>query len=186
MFKGAEELRKILILDGDKELEELAELLEMQQKLDESIYKEKGISKYPVNEVAIALIVELGELMNEFPTKFKYWKSTAIDNREKGLEEYVDCLHFALNITNYLASLDLEDCINAYGFIEFLRYSKSDDCKAFSIDYVLAKIIDVEGTNYTLAYLFELGNKLGFIWKEIYEAYKEKNKVNYERLQNGY
>lgn len=151
MMKGAEKFRKELRETKDQELTELAELLEMQQKLDESILKEKGITEYPVDEIETALIVELGELMNEFPTKFKYWKSTAVDNRKKGLEEYVDCLHFALSIANYLFGLTEGKKIYHY-----------------------------------LVYLFELGYILGFTWNEIYKAYKDKNKVNYERLQNGY
>ena len=44
---------------------------------------------------------ELGELMNELPTYFKYWKKTSADNKEKALEEYVDCLHFAVSLLNY-------------------------------------------------------------------------------------
>ncbi len=37
-----------------------------------------------------------------------------------------------------------------------------------------------------MIHLFELGNYLGFTWPEIYQAYKNKNAVNYERLKNGY
>lgn len=189
MFEGAEKFRKELRETKDQELTELAELLEMQQLLDENIYKEKGIIEYPANEVSIALTVELGELMNEFPTKFKYWKSKAVDNREKGLEEYVDCLHFALNIINYITSLQSElDIESDPLYILMFKYSDNTECITFGygISYILENLTNGDNADRVVPYLFELGNVLGFTWEEIYKAYKDKNKVNYERLQNGY
>lgn len=47
-------------------------------------------------------------------------------------------------------------------------------------------IYDEKIADQILGHLFILGNKLGFTWSEIYEAYKAKNAVNYERLKNGY
>lgn len=60
-------------------LEQLKELLEMQKTLDESILKEHGnvYDEEIAEKMKVALFVELGELMNEFPTKFKHWKKTA-------------------------------------------------------------------------------------------------------------
>ena len=84
-------------------LEQLKELLEMQRVLDEAILKEH-VNIYDekiADQMKIALFVELGELMNEMPTKFKHWKKTAKDNREKALVEYVDALHFQMSLFNY-------------------------------------------------------------------------------------
>ena len=83
--------------------DQFKELLEMQRVLDENIMKEHGLvyDEHIANNIGVALIVEVGELMNEFPTKFKHWKNTAVDNREKGLVEFVDCLHFILSLFNY-------------------------------------------------------------------------------------
>ena len=164
-------------------LEQLKELLEMQRVLDENILREKGITEYPLDNMKIALFVELGELMNEFPTKFKHWKSSAVDNREKGLVEYVDCLHFALSLANYYSE-DSEKYILPYNAVEIQVSIESNTYMA-----TLNKIVNYMDWNnifYAFVYLFVLGNKLGFTWEEIYSAYKKKNEVNYQRLRNGY
>lgn len=164
-------------------LEQLKELLEMQRVLDEAILKEHG-NVYDENiaeQMKIALFVELGELMNEFPTKFKHWKKTAKDDREKGLVEYVDALHFALSLTNHSKAKGMYDD----------TYESYDDLVHLDYSWILYSIMDEccsETTNLDmiLSYLFILGNKLGFTWDEIYKAYKKKNAVNYERLKSGY
>lgn len=158
-------------------IEQLKELLEMQRVLDENILREKGITEYPLENMKIALFVELGELMNEFPTKFKHWKSSAVDNREKGLVEYVDCLHFALSLANY------SKCS-----VALLNY-KIEANYNYTISENVYEILDQINVNYyrgMLYELFALGNKLGFTWEEIYDAYKKKNEVNYQRLRDGY
>lgn len=162
-------------------LDQLKELLEMQRVLDENILKAKGITEYPLENMKIALFVELGELMNEFPTKFKHWKSSAVDNREKGLEEYVDCLHFALSITNAKVTLAKYEHY-------FREYEKTSTWLEDTFELLDDVLYDLSEEYYAdlLDDLFRVGNYLGFTWEEIYEAYKKKNAVNYERLKNGY
>lgn len=160
-------------------LDQLKELIKMQKTLDENILKGHGITKYPLANRKIALITELGELMNEFPTRFKDWKKTAKDNREKGLVEYVDCLHFALSLEAHFNNL-------AINIDEIEDYS---NCNYEDIDFSLCEIgafLLEDDTLCILESLFNIGNNLGFTWEEIYKAYKEKNQVNYERLKNGY
>ena len=161
-------------------LDQLKELLEMQRVLDENIFKTHGITEYPLENMKLALFDELGELLHEFPTKYKHWKKTAVDNSENGLEEYVDCLHFALSLANHLGvwlceSFEYEDC-------------KLDE-KYFSLYFHLVTLCDEVGLEHggpILKRLFRLGNYFGFTWDEIYSTYKKKNAVNYERLKNGY
>lgn len=160
-------------------IKQLKEVSEMQKALDERILKEKGIVKYPLENMKIALFVELGELMNELPTKFKHWKSSAADNHEKAVEEYVDCLHFAISIFNYRfygteASHEiLESCCK-----DFYEVHPKLPISVI-VEYILSSGCE-------LSYLFILGRTLCFTWKEIYEAYKKKNEVNYQRLKSGY
>lgn len=161
-------------------LDQLKELLEMQRVLDESIFKEHGITEYPLENMKLALFDELGELLHEFPTKYKHWKKTAVDNREKGLEEYVDCLHFCLSLSNYLG-------VKLTDYHQYDRH-KNDACKmdlSFLLVLLCDKVSNEQG-NRILNYLFALGNYFGFTWEEIYEAYKKKNAVNYERLRSNY
>ena len=163
-------------------IEQLKELLEMQRVLDESIFKEHWITEYPKENMQIALFVELGELMNELPTWFKHWKKSAVDNREKALVEYVDCLHFALSLTNnekewFDKDLSLSPDIYDYNSHQITLIAE------MRTSAIMKNIIQFEGN---LSYLFGLGVKLGFEWDEIYKAYKDKNAVNYERLKCGY
>lgn len=51
MFEDAKKLQDKLIKIGDKEPVQVAELLEMQQVLDEKILKEHGKEEYPEDEV---------------------------------------------------------------------------------------------------------------------------------------
>lgn len=154
-------------------LDQLKELLEMQRVLDGSIFKEHGITEYPLENMKLALFDELGELLHEFPTKYKHWKKTAVDNREKGLEEYVDCLHFCLSLTNYYGHE-----INCY-----YAYDKFGESLSSLHDLLWCC---AKGEENCLKILFILGKNLGFTWEEIYLAYKKKNAVNYERLRSNY
>lgn len=164
-------------------LDQLEELLEMQRVLDEAILKEHGnvYDEKIAEQMKIALFVELGELMNEMPTKFKHWKKAAKDNREAALVEYVDALHFALSLTNHSkAQGEFDDCYESYSDLVHLDYS-----------WILYSIMnecfdETSNLNMILGHLFILGNKLGFTWDEIYKAYKAKNAINYERLKSGY
>lgn len=157
-------------------LEQLKELLEMQRVLDESIFKEHGITEYPLENMKLALFDELGELLHEFPTEYKHWKKSAVDNREKGLEEYVDCLHFALSITNYFYISD--ENLPIY----------NEWHEKWNLFMMLQEIVtDIyEFESFVLGDLFRIGNYFGFTWEEIYSTYKKKNAINYERLRNNY
>ena len=159
-------------------LEQLKELLKMQRVLDEAILKEHGnvYDEKIAEQMKIAFFVELGELMNEMPTKFKHWKKTAKDNREAALVEYVDALHFQLSLFNYYKFI-INESIHDYNNISEI-YQSVYEC--------LSSIIILNGSEFGLTSLFELGKLLGFTWDEIYQAYKAKNEINYERLKNGY
>ena len=163
-------------------IEQLKELLEMQRVLDENILRNKGIKQYPKENMQVALFVELGELLNELPTLFKHWKSSAVDNREKALVEYVDCLHFALSLTNNEKESFDNDLALSPDIYDYNSHTVTLLAE-MKISSLMKNIIQFEGN---LSYLFGLGVKLGFEWDEIYKAYKDKNAINYERLRGGY
>lgn len=173
-----------------KMIEQLKELAQLQKEYDEAVLKQKGIEKYPTDNMRVALFVELGELMNEFPTKFKRWKSTAKDSRYKGLEEYVDALHFQLSLANFARLKFASSCwydfyameyypdIDMYLHVEFGNFYTFSDI----LQYCVGECFNIKG----IISLFMIGNILGFTWDEIYEAYKKNNAVNWERLKTGY
>ncbi len=81
-------------------IEQLKEIHKMQQNLDKRIHEERGLETRETHiKRIVAFNVEFAELLQELPTTFKYWKKTAIDNRDKALEEFVDCVHFALSMS---------------------------------------------------------------------------------------
>lgn len=135
-------------------------------------------NEYPENKMSIALFVELGELMNELPTYFKHWKKSAVDNKEKALEEYVDCLHFAVSLLNY-NEID----------INFTYNDCFPDSNPYSSDNIFTELITIasmSGFDHSIKKLFALGHRFGFTWDEIYEMYLKKNKINHERQNGGY
>lgn len=135
-------------------------------------------AEYPVDKMRIALFVELGELMNELPTYFKYWKKTSVDNKEKALEEYVDCLHFTVSLLNY-NDVDIDFTYNDC-FPDNSPYNRNN------ISNKLYTIISMTGYDTSIKILFILGHHFGFTWDEIYQTYLKKNKINHERQREGY
>lgn len=144
-------------------LEQLKELLEMQRALDEK-------------KSYLALIDEIGELTHELKGDWCWWKKTqAPVDREKVLEELVDVWHFVLSIENHSI---YDKCNSQIMNYDFKRLVKDVDYVEIAGDLVNSKI--------PLFYVMCLTYKLGFDFEDVYEAYKKKNAVNFERLRNGY
>ena len=165
--------------------EQLLEIFNKQEELDRDIFEKHGLTEYPKNNMNIALFVELGELMNELPTKFKHWKSSAVDNKEKALEEYVDCIHFMTSITiNHCKEkkLNYENVIKKIILKKELPYMGKYNYA--TLLYEVSHIGYI--ATYRYASLLLLGEQLGFSWDEIYKAYLKKNQINHERQDNNY
>lgn len=167
----------------------LSKMFEVQRALDTEIVKKhpKGLEENRLSKKILAAIVEVGECANEFRTSFKFW-SDKKDNREKGLVELVDILHFILSI-----GIELKcEKIDAWEYP--MNTENPDDAflkllgNMTNLDFLLRTEEDFEEINYEVifaAYL-ALCKRLGFTWKQIEEAYMNKNKINWERQANGY
>ena len=199
MFEKAKELQEMIskctMTDGTRkeQYEQLAELLEMQQALDTAILKDKELETYPQARIKIALFVEIGELLNELPSIFKYWKETATDDKTKALVEYVDALHFALSLTNYNAEgiIDYIDQTpsgiwDVFAYIERTERPEDEDPEGMAMELAAALARVTDTILFFIEHVLEIGMILDFSWDEIYKIYKEKNAVNYQRLQEGY
>jgi dimeric dUTPase (all-alpha-NTP-PPase superfamily) len=147
------------------------------------------------NKLILALLVELGECANEW-RGFKFWsvnqlphvsaiRVPAMMDEDKEfynplLEEYVDGLHFILEI-----GLDL-------GFqpIYVLPYKYENITRQFKELYWEISDMDKSSKKDDFLYMFRkfvgLGEMLGFTWEEIEQAYFEKNKINHQRQEVGY
>lgn len=145
-------------------------MIEMQKAYDKAVYKEFNCS-FDEEKCLLAMIDELGEFNHEIKSLWCYWKKTQSPiDKDKALEELVDIWHFALSLsyhqrTNVEFTDEIEDI--QYPLSGLYSYLIDDDM-------------------YRLEILNEIGKRFGFELKDVYEAYKKKNKVNYQRLASGY
>ena len=153
----------------------IKKMLEAQKKLDEANLKKAGIEEYPIEEVKTAYRVELGELLQEWK-QFKFWKSSKGEiDREKLLEEWADCCHFALSLENE----EIEDYENE----EF----KEENFTALPRMDIYCVIDICFETKYSILIdTVALGLKLGFTLEELEKAYYRKNKINGDRVNSNY
>lgn len=131
--------------------------------------------------------VEGVALGNPYPCIECEGKSVVAYSKNPLLEEYVDCLHFILSIGNDLG----------FDYEEFLdrRFTVDGNINQLFLYTALSvgEIVRYFGTDFaryslcaTLHQFLKLGRKLGFTEEQIEQAYYDKNKVNFERQENGY
>jgi len=155
----------------------LQDLFATQKDLDEHIGKTKNIDmenyKY---ERVIALQVEFNELLNELPFLFKYWTNKKMD-RSKALEEYVDGIHFILSIGNDLG-------VKKYEY----KAPNVHDMRtlAVGINNMITRLYRHDVYKDLVDHYLLFGEKLGFSWEEIEQAYFAKNETNHKRQDEGY
>jgi dimeric dUTPase (all-alpha-NTP-PPase superfamily) len=104
------------------------------------------------------------------------------------LEEYVDGLHFVLELG---IELNMDDV--SWWFVDenVKRYSFS---VTHQFNDVFARVLEVKECNFEEPEEYEglvydylsLGLMLGFTWEEIERAYYKKNEINHQRQENGY
>lgn len=95
---------------------DLKYFLEKQLELDEYIIESKNLhllgKKERLNNTALAMFVELAEMMNEIRS-FKFWSDKPSSHRTVIIDEYVDVLHFFLSLANQM-DFTAEDIEMAY------------------------------------------------------------------------
>ena len=168
-----------------KEYDLIKEMLQMQAKLDEAIMKEYGLDEIDEEKLNMAILDEVGELTHELKANWCWWKKSQapVDN-EKVLGELVDIWHFALSYQNHF-NYGEERIKSAY---MFKRNSKNIlnllTTKEFKLSETFADLIALRCDK--LETLIAITEYLGFTIEQVYEAYCGKNKINYQRLENGY
>lgn len=149
---------------------------DIQAELDAYIGKSKNVEmENHKSDRITALQVEFNELLNECPFLFKYWSNKKMD-RDKALEEYVDGWHFLLSIAN---DFDIEN----HKYKAPIAHDMQKLARGINVMIsILNKQLYPKLVNHYLLF----GEKLGFTPEDIEEAYMKKNKVNYERQNQGY
>jgi|SRR5690625_409410 len=113
-----------------------------------------------------------------------YCEGTGIQARPL-LEEYVDGLHFILDI-------GLEKDFVKLGYNESAVEGMKRKDITSQFNYLFDKVGDFSSIPnhnnymYIVPLFIGLGEMLGFTWEQIEEAYLTKNKINHERQESGY
>ena len=155
------------------------DMLTMQRALDKAIYKEHGC-EFDEEKCLLAMIDEIGEFNHEIKSTWCWWKKSQKEmDREKTLEELVDIWHFALSLTYRYFDLLIKN--NKF---EHYKFDDSEGGQDEKLSCLYAWL--QHNKYYRLENLYAIGLKFGFTLEDVYNAYKKKNQVNYERLANNY
>lgn len=162
-----------------KDIELIREMLQMQSKLDEEIMKVHKLTEVNQEQLELAILDEIGELTHELKGIWCWWKFTQKPvNDEKVLGELVDIWHFVLSYTYNF-------CEVRFTNLEWMVERGIKTFKREGLACLLANIINEEYAN-KLFDLIAVSMCLGFTIEDVYKAYCDKNKVNYQRLESGY
>lgn len=162
-------------------------LLTQQDRLDSSMREELSIdentwaSKMTL-EHSIALNVEVHEFINAAHKAWKYWKRKDM-NMDDVLIEAIDVIHFCMLKLNKSIS-ETEFIAHHIAVETYSRHKyKSDDSVKHAI-YGLS--VDTHNVRERLITVLQILDYYGFTSQDIIRAYNKKNKVNFERLAEGY
>lgn len=162
-----------------KDIALIIKMLKMQSKLDKAIMDEYGLDKIDEDKLSLAILDEVGELTHELKGKWCWWKKTQaqVDN-SKVLGELVDVWHFVLIYTNSISDV-------RFTHIDWMVRKGINTFEQERLACLLANIVNAEYEN-KLLYLIAVSLYLGFTIEDVYKAYCDKNKINYQRLKEGY
>lgn len=168
-----------------KDIELIKKMLQMQSKLDKAIMKEYGLIYIDETNLSFAILDEVGELTHELKGKWCWWKKTQPQvDEEKVLGELVDIWHFVLSWENNFNG-------GKEGLLTFEQTMKKVDENRWSIEGcrngIVIKLADLASFSlWKVEPLIAISEYLGFTIEQVYKAYCEKNKINYQRLKEGY
>lgn len=168
-----------------KDVELIKEMLKMQAKLDEAIMKEYGLKEIDEEKLSFAILDEVGELTHELKANWCWWKKTqAPVDDNKVLGELVDIWHFVLSWQNNFNGGE-EGLLTDEQLME-----KVDDNRWSIEEYgngIVIKLAELSSFSlWKVEPLIAITEYLGFTIEDVYQAYCDKNKINYQRLKEGY
>ena len=167
---------------------DIDELLKRQAMLDKKFDEKKTIKARTVKGIQVALITEIGELIQELKSEWNYWKnSTEKFNKSKVLEELSDVLHFYLS---YINAKDEETKGKIIPFLdEFLVEHSKKDLSAKSLEDTLLVLSDFKifAENKVLGNILAIAEYVGANEEEFLQIHHEKWLKNMnERTKESY
>jgi len=153
----------------------------VQERVQESAFRDgyDMSSHYSIDDRIYAFHTEVHELANEVGF-FKFWKLGHVMDRERVLDELVDCVHFLLSISlakgynsviKAVEPFELWSDYSMYDLFTLLRENQIGNVGHFQRAFSL---------------LLGIGAKLGFTESDILVGYHTKNAVNHTRQREGY
>ena len=160
-------------------MEEFKKILKVNQELDKVFDEKYSSDEHYYNKNCIALLVELGEFINE--TKcFKYW-SIKKPNMDNVLEEYADCITMCLSFFTHL-NVELDNIPNHSDIYDiFILINEIFKDATNMIENRNGDLIKKIFSN-----LLYLGEILKLDKNEIYNACYKKMRIIDERLNSDY
>ena len=162
--------------------ETIEDMLDMQAKVDEVLLKVRGFTYSNLLRQRAydrAILDEIGELNHELKADWCWWKKSQKPvDRSRVLEEFVDVLHFCLSQTlAEIATAQHPDYHREILMDIFVKHQSDDELD----------ILDWQKCHQqVLIKAFRLMKWMEFTPEEVYEAYKKKNAVNFQRQREGY
>lgn len=166
-------------------VELIRKMLKMQAKLDKAIMDEYGLTEIDEEKLNMAILDEIGELTHELKANWCWWKKSQapVDN-EKVLGELVDIWHFILSWQNNFNG-------GEEGLLTYEQTMRKVDENRWSIEGcrngIVINLADLSSFSlWKVEPLIAITEHLGFTVEQVYFAYCGKNKINYQRLKEGY
>lgn len=160
----------------------LEKLQNMQDQLDERIFKKHGRSRKDTFEARVlALHVEISELANE-KQSFKYWKQSKQVDEERIKDELADVLHFTISL-----GIDIE--FNESIDIDRLDRKIPLTQRFIALHESLGSFYnrrDSEDYRQLLESVLGLTYDLGYTVEDLYAAYVLKYEENHQRQDENY
>lgn len=168
-----------------KEFELIKEMLPMQAELDKSIMSAYGLTEINKENLRMAILDEVGELTHELKFDWCWWKKTQapVDDK-KVLGELVDIWHFVLSYQNHF-NFGKETLLSFLDEVEISDRFLERFREGF-LTLPIALTLLVSDGNQIIEVLIAITEYIGFTIEQVYEAYCGKNKINYQRLKEGY
>lgn len=166
-------------------VELIRKMLQMQAKLDEAIMDEYGLDRIDEEKLSFAILDEIGELTHELKANWCWWKKTQTPvDEKKVLGELVDIWHFVLSWQNNFNG-------GEEGLLTDDEIMEKVDDNRWSIEAygksIVIKLADLSYSQFwKVETLIAITEHLGFTIEQVYKAYCDKNKINYQRLKEGY
>lgn len=168
-----------------KDIELIRKMLKMQAKLDEAIMSAYGLTEIDRENLDMAILDEIGELTHELKANWCWWKKTQapVDN-EKVLGELVDIWHFVLSYQNHFEFG--EQTLGSFAHEKEMSDMFLERLRGEYVGLPAMLVTLVEYNSPRIEVLIAITEFLNFTIEQVYEAYCGKNKINYQRLKEGY